>query len=222
MAQVRHLVTLVCRQRSKMRPERRRNGPKFERRRHWSWGMRGESGRCRRGASALGNCYQVSAGDRAGCSDLRVDRGPVQPAPRPRQPGRPVLSRVRNPSHHRSHRGKIKQRRPSGNPGQAPLARGHWWVWGATVWAAGGAVSVGRYGQTEGVSSFRDEALTDAEVDQIIADGPADVVIAHDAPWERAPCAAFRSRPASVRSRVLVARRPLAGPGPEHASSPCN
>lgn len=64
------------------------------------------------------------------------------------------------------------------------LPRGHRWLWGDTVWvAAGGAVSVDRYGRTEGVSWFRDEVMTDAEVDQIIAAGPSDVVVAHDAPW---------------------------------------
>lgn len=64
------------------------------------------------------------------------------------------------------------------------LPRGHRWAWGHTTWmAAGGAVSVDRYGRTEGVSWFRDEVLTDSEVDKIIADGPADVVVSHDAPW---------------------------------------
>lgn len=64
------------------------------------------------------------------------------------------------------------------------LPRGHRWSWGDTIWvAAGGAVSVDRYGRTEGVSWFRDEELTDAEVDQIVAGGPADVVVSHDAPW---------------------------------------
>lgn len=64
------------------------------------------------------------------------------------------------------------------------LPRGHRWVWGETVWvAAGGAVSVDRYGRTEGVSWFRDEALSDADVDQIVADGEVDVLVAHDAPW---------------------------------------
>jgi hypothetical protein len=64
------------------------------------------------------------------------------------------------------------------------LPRGHRWVWGDTVWvAAGGAVSLDRCWRTEGVSWFRDEALTYAEVDRIIADGPAGVVVSHDAPW---------------------------------------
>jgi Calcineurin-like phosphoesterase superfamily domain len=64
------------------------------------------------------------------------------------------------------------------------LPRGHRWVWGGTAWvAAGGAVSVDRYGRTEGVSWFRDEALTEADVDQIVAGGAADVIVAHDGPW---------------------------------------
>jgi hypothetical protein len=64
------------------------------------------------------------------------------------------------------------------------LPRGHRWTWGNTTWvAAGGAVSLDRYGRTEGVSWFRDEGLTESEVDRIIADGLADVVVSHDAPW---------------------------------------
>jgi hypothetical protein len=64
------------------------------------------------------------------------------------------------------------------------LPSGHRWVWGETVWvAAGGAVSVDRYGRTEGVSWFPDEELADSDVDQIIGDGPADVIVAHDGPW---------------------------------------
>jgi hypothetical protein len=53
-----------------------------------------------------------------------------------------------------------------------------------TVWvAAGGAVSVIVRGRTEGVPWSRGEVLTATEVDQIIADGLADVVVSHDAPW---------------------------------------
>jgi hypothetical protein len=64
------------------------------------------------------------------------------------------------------------------------LPRGHRWTWGDHEWvASGGAVSVDRYGRTEGVSWFRDEVLTDGEVNQIIAGGAAGVVVAHDAPW---------------------------------------
>jgi hypothetical protein len=63
------------------------------------------------------------------------------------------------------------------------LPRGHRWLWGDTVWVApGGAVSVDRYGRTEDVSWFRDEVLTDDQVDQIVAGGTADVIVSHDAP----------------------------------------
>ncbi|MGC3995178.1 MAG: metallophosphoesterase family protein [Propionicimonas sp.] len=63
------------------------------------------------------------------------------------------------------------------------LPRGFRWRWGDTVWvAAGGAVSVDRNYRTEGVDWFPQEELTGAEVDRIIADGPADMVVAHDAP----------------------------------------
>lgn len=64
------------------------------------------------------------------------------------------------------------------------LPRGHRWQWGDTRWVAvGGAVSVDRYGRTEGIDWFHAEALTDEEASQIIAGGPADVMLAHDAPW---------------------------------------
>lgn len=46
-------------------------------------------------------------------------------------------------------------------------------------WAAGDAVSVDCRGQTERVSSFRDEALTNTEVDQIIAEGPSQARAPH-------------------------------------------
>lgn len=64
------------------------------------------------------------------------------------------------------------------------LPRGHRWTWGTATWvAAGGAVSLDRYGRAEGVSWFQGEGLSESEVDSIIADGPADVVVSHDAPW---------------------------------------
>jgi hypothetical protein len=86
---------------------------------------------------------------------------------------------------------KALETRPIGSDGRRQvsdhvwhLPNGYRWVWCGTRWvAAGGAVSVDRYGRKEGVSWFRDEVLSDAEVVQIIADGPADVVVAHDAPW---------------------------------------
>jgi hypothetical protein len=63
------------------------------------------------------------------------------------------------------------------------LPRGFRWQWNNTVWvAAGGAVSVDQNYRTEGKTWFPAEELTDQQVDQIIADGPADIVVAHDAP----------------------------------------
>ena len=64
------------------------------------------------------------------------------------------------------------------------LPRGHRWAWGDTEWmAAGGAVSLDRYARAEGVSWFRNEALSEIEVDQMVAQGFADVVVSHDGPW---------------------------------------
>jgi hypothetical protein len=64
------------------------------------------------------------------------------------------------------------------------LPRGHRWTWEGTVWvAAGGAVSVDQKWRTEGVSWFPEEALTDGDVNAIVAGGKAQVLISHDAPW---------------------------------------
>lgn len=64
------------------------------------------------------------------------------------------------------------------------LPRGCRWTWGETTWvAAGGAVSMDRDLLTPGVDWFPQEELTDPQVERIIEDGPADVVVAHDAPW---------------------------------------
>lgn len=63
------------------------------------------------------------------------------------------------------------------------LPRGYRWQWGDTTWVAvGGAVSVDKNSRTEGKTWFATEELTDEEADLIIAAGPADVVLAHDAP----------------------------------------
>lgn len=63
------------------------------------------------------------------------------------------------------------------------LPRGYRWQWGTTQWlAVGGAVSVDRDRRTEGIDWFPEEELTDTQVDAIIADGPADIIVAHDAP----------------------------------------
>jgi hypothetical protein len=62
------------------------------------------------------------------------------------------------------------------------LSDGYRWTWGGNVWVAvGGAVSVDKAFRTEGKSWFAAEELTDEEASRIIADGPADVVLSHDA-----------------------------------------
>lgn len=63
------------------------------------------------------------------------------------------------------------------------LPRGFRWIWDGTVWVAvGGAVSVDKAFRTEGKTWFAAEELTDEEAFRIIAVGPADVVLSHDAP----------------------------------------
>jgi Icc-related predicted phosphoesterase len=63
------------------------------------------------------------------------------------------------------------------------LPDGFRWSWDGTVWVAvGGAVSVDKAFRTEGKSWFAAEELTDEKASRIIADGPADVVLSHDAP----------------------------------------
>lgn len=63
------------------------------------------------------------------------------------------------------------------------LPRGFRWRWGEATWVAvGGAVSVDKAFRTEGETWFSAEELSDAQADAIVAAGPADVVVAHDAP----------------------------------------
>lgn len=64
------------------------------------------------------------------------------------------------------------------------LPRGYRWkVDGATWVAAGGAVSLDRAYRAEGTSWFPGEELGEGEVDAIVSEGPADVLVAHDAPF---------------------------------------
>jgi len=63
------------------------------------------------------------------------------------------------------------------------LPRGFRWQWGDSSWVAvGGAVSVDKQSRIEGKTWFTAEELTNEQADLIIAGGPADVVVAHDAP----------------------------------------
>lgn len=63
------------------------------------------------------------------------------------------------------------------------LPRGFRWRWGDVNWVAvGGAASVDKYRLIKDKDWFAAEELTDEQADLIVAGGPADVVVAHDAP----------------------------------------
>jgi Calcineurin-like phosphoesterase len=70
--------------------------------------------------------------------------------------------------------------------GSAPLAwipRGTRWQWHDREWLAlGGAVSLDRAIRREGESWWQEEEITQAQAAQVIAAGPADVMISHDCP----------------------------------------
>lgn len=60
---------------------------------------------------------------------------------------------------------------------------GHRWTWRSTRWLAiGGAPSVDKHLRTEGVDWFPEEEITEKQLAAIVAAGPADLVVAHDAP----------------------------------------
>jgi hypothetical protein len=64
------------------------------------------------------------------------------------------------------------------------LPRGHRWTWHDRTWIAlGGAVSINKPNFTPGLDWFPQEQLTYQQAQAACADGPADVVIAHDCPW---------------------------------------
>jgi hypothetical protein len=63
------------------------------------------------------------------------------------------------------------------------LPRGHRWSWGGREWLAlGGAVSLDRAGRTEGLDWWPEEEITRAQAAEVIAGGPADVMVTHDCP----------------------------------------
>jgi hypothetical protein len=63
------------------------------------------------------------------------------------------------------------------------LPRGYRWVWGDLRWLAlGGAHSVDRPWREPGVSWWREESVTDADLDLAVAGGAADVLVSHDCP----------------------------------------
>ena len=64
------------------------------------------------------------------------------------------------------------------------VPRGTRWQWGTTRWlAVGGASSVDRGWRTDGIDWFAEEFMTPEQQTAIEQAGPADVVVAHDAPW---------------------------------------
>ncbi len=63
------------------------------------------------------------------------------------------------------------------------LPRGTRWTWHEKDWLAlGGAVSVDKNLRTKGIDWFPDEEITDKEEAITIFQGPADVILSHDAP----------------------------------------
>lgn len=62
------------------------------------------------------------------------------------------------------------------------LNRGTRWQWHGRTWlSAGGAASADRFLRVTGESWWPEEELANEEVTRIIADGPADVLVTHDA-----------------------------------------
>jgi hypothetical protein len=63
------------------------------------------------------------------------------------------------------------------------LPRGYRWTWHNRTWLAlGGAVSLDQADRTSGIAWFPEEEITEAQGRRIMEDGPADVMLTHDAP----------------------------------------
>jgi len=63
------------------------------------------------------------------------------------------------------------------------LPRGHRWVWHGHIWLAlGGATSLDRDVRVPWVDWWPGEAITAAQAARVIADGPVDIMLCHDAP----------------------------------------
>lgn len=68
------------------------------------------------------------------------------------------------------------------------IPRGHRWMWGDIDFVSlGGAPSVNRDRLTEGRTWWPGEQITDADVDHLVAESEADVMLTHDAPEPLAP-----------------------------------
>lgn len=65
----------------------------------------------------------------------------------------------------------------------AHLPRGFRWSWAGVTWLAlGGAYSIDQFMRKEGVSWWPEEIISEDDVSRAVSGGPADVIIAHDAP----------------------------------------
>lgn len=63
------------------------------------------------------------------------------------------------------------------------LRRGHRWEWHGRTWLAlGGGVSLDRAIRTEGVNWWPEEEISDEQEREVVAAGPADVMVTHDCP----------------------------------------
>jgi hypothetical protein len=101
---------------------------------------------------------------------------------------------------------------PYGNPVRlAPshhitwLPRGYRWEWHGRTWLAlGGAVSVDKLLRTEGKDWFPEEAITDEQEAAVIAGGPADIMLTHDAPVD-APLRLIRPAPVAWQPMIPAA-----------------
>lgn len=82
----------------------------------------------------------------------------------------------------------LYQPRPDGfveiRPRLLHAPRGQRWTWqGQRFLALGGAYSVDKNRRRPGESWWPEETIADTEAFRCIADGPADVMVTHDAPW---------------------------------------
>jgi len=83
------------------------------------------------------------------------------------------------------------------------IPRGHRWTWHGREWIGiGGAVSVDRAARTEGRDWFPEESITNDQERDIVAAGPADVIVSHDCP--SAVHHTFPQRPAWWRDEDLA------------------
>lgn len=90
------------------------------------------------------------------------------------------------------------------------LPRGARWQFGSVRFVAiGGAVSIGSPMRTAGLDFFVEEEVGGDDVARVVAGGPADVLVCHDAPagWEIPNLPPVERMPLPVAARVDAANR---------------